>query len=391
MLMSYAKHRHQLLHDYPAISDLARKAQKRMPDVAWQYLIAGTGEEQLLQRNRDALNAITIAPEFCRGELSPNLEVNFLGQNYALPFGIAPVGLTGLMWPRAEILMAQAAAAYRIPFSLSTVATETPESLAEHHGGMGWFQLYPPREKELRESLMDRAWASGFRVLLITADVPTPSRRERTKRAGLQMPPKMTPGFIWQGITHPIWSWHTLRRGLPKLRTVASYSQFQDMMSVGKFVRSRLGGNLSWDICEEIKAYWKGPVLLKGVLHPADAEKALAIGLDGVVVSNHGARQFDGAPAAITALPEIVRVAKGKMGIVMDSGIRTGLDILRALHLGADFTMLGRAFLFGVAALGEYGAAHVIEILQDDLKNNMVQLGVAELDNLHKLGADGQK
>lgn len=380
--MSYEKHRHRLLHEYPAVSDLARKAQRRIPDVAWQYLIAGTGEEKLLQRNRDALNAIAMPPEFCKGDLEPQLSTTLLGQSYSAPFGIAPVGLTGLMWPRAEIILAQAAAKYRIPFSLSTVATETPEALAPHIDGMGWFQLYPPRERHLREALMDRAWEAGFRVLLITADVPTPSRRERTKRAGLQMPPKMTPAFLWQGITHPTWTWHTLRRGLPKLRTVLSYSEFQDMMSVGKFVRSRLGGNLSWEMCEEIKNYWQGPVVLKGVLHPADAEKAIAIGLDGVVVSNHGGRQFDGAPAAIEALPAVARVARGKMAVIIDSGVRTGLDILRALSLGADFTLLGRAFLFGVAALGAYGGEHVVEILMDDLKNNMLQLGVEDFTNL---------
>ena len=380
--MTYEKHRHRLLHQYPAVSDLARKAKQRIPDVAWEYLIAGTGEEQLLHRNRDALNAITIPPEFCQGDLSPDLSTTLFGQVYQAPFGIAPVGLTGLMWPQAELILAQAATKHSIPFSLSTVATETPEALAPHIGEMGWFQLYPPREQELRQSLMDRAWDAGFKVLLITADVPTPSRRERTKRAGLQMPPKMTPSFIWQGITHPTWTWYTLRRGLPKLRTVASYSQFQDMMSVGKFVRARLGGNLSWEICEEIKAYWPGPVVLKGVLHPADAERAIAIGMDGIVVSNHGGRQFDGAPAAIEALPRIAQVAKGKTALIMDSGIRTGLDILRALSLGADFTLLGRAFLFGVAALGAYGGEHVIEILRDDLKNNMIQLGVEELKNI---------
>ncbi|MEL6655631.1 MAG: alpha-hydroxy acid oxidase [Bacteroidota bacterium] len=383
--MSYEKYRHQLLHDYPAVSDLAQRAKERIPDVAWQYLIAGTGEEQLLQRNRDSLNAITLPPQFCQGALTPDLTTTLFEQKYDAPFGVAPVGLTGLMWPRAEVLLAQAAAKRNIPFSLSTVATETPETLAPHIGETGWFQLYPPREKELRESLMDRALEAGFKVLLITADVPTPSRRERTKRAGLQMPPKITPAFIWQGITHPVWTWHTLRRGLPKLRTVASYSQFQDMMSVGKFVRSRLGGNLSWEICEEIKTYWPGPVVLKGVLHPQDAERAIAIGLDGVVVSNHGGRQFDAAPAAIDALPEIVRVAKGKTAILMDSGVRTGLDILRAMSLGADFILLGRAFLFGVAALGEYGGEHVIEILRDDLQNNMIQLGVERLSGLPTL------
>ncbi len=259
--MSYEKRRDQLLHQYPAIQDLARKAKSRIPPVAWECLIAGTGEEKLLQRNRDALNDLSIRPQFCKGQMTIDISTTLFGQAFSAPFGVAPVGLTGLMWPRAEIMLAKAANKHQIPFSLSTVATETPETLSTHIGNMGWFQLYPPREKELRQSLMDRARDAGFKVLLITADVPTPSRRERTKRAGLQMPPKITPSFVWQGITHPKWTWGTLKNGLPKLRTIAAYSEFNSMMSVGNFVRARLGGNLSWDICEEIKASWNGPLV----------------------------------------------------------------------------------------------------------------------------------
>jgi L-lactate dehydrogenase (cytochrome) len=244
---------------------------------------------------------------------------------------------------------------------------------------MGWFQLYPPRERELRKKFLERAWENGFRTLIITADVPTPSRRERTKRAGLSMPPKITPAFIWQGITHPVWSFNTLRNGLPQLRTIQAYSEFNTMMSVGAFTRDRLGGNLSWKHCEEIRAEWQGPVILKGLLHPADAEMAVKIGMDGIVVSNHGARQFDGAPSSIEALPEIVKAVKGKTAILFDSGIRSGLDILRALYLGADFVLLGRAFLYGVAALGKFGSDHVVEILTEELKNNMVQMGISDL------------
>ncbi|MEM1323465.1 MAG: alpha-hydroxy acid oxidase [Bacteroidota bacterium] len=383
--MSYKKFKRQYLNQYPAISDLAQKARQRIPNVAWEYLQTGTGNEQLLRRNTSAFDDIVLQPQFCKGELVPDLQTTFLGQSFDAPFGIAPVGLTGLMWPQAEILLARTARHYQIPFTLSTVATETPETLAPHIGNIGWFQLYPPNSPELRAALLDRAKKAGFHTLIVTADVPIPSRRERTRRAGLQMPPKITPNFIWQALTHPTWTLRTLRNGLPRLRTIAEYAKEKSIKGVSFFVQKEWRGSLSWEYCEWLRDNWDGPVLLKGVLHPKDAEKAIQIGLDGIIVSNHGGRQFDAAPATIKALPEIVRVAKGKTAILFDSGIRTGLDILRALSLGAEFVLLGRAFIYGVAALGQHGSDHVVEILKDDLKNNMIQLGIERLDELKGL------
>ncbi len=380
--MSYEKYRSRYFNQYPAIEDLAHKAKKRIPHIAWEYLESGTGIESLIDKNKAAFQKITFSPRVCKGILKPQLETRLFGQKYAAPFGIAPVGLTGLMWPNTEQYLAATARRYQIPFTLSTVATETPESVGPTAGNMGWFQLYPPKEKTLLKALLDRARQSGFHTLLVTADVPMPARRERTKRAGMQMPPKITPAMIWQSLTHPAWTIQTLQHGLPKLRTIAAYAEQKDMKFVSGFVGNRLGGTLSWDYCKAIREQWVGPVVLKGVLHPSDAEKAVAIGLDGVVVSNHGGRQFDGAPAAIDALPAIVQSVGTKTNILFDSGVRTGLDIMRALSLGADFVLLGRAFVYGVAALGRYGGDHVVEILMDDLQNNMVQLGVEKLNSL---------
>lgn len=350
-----------------------------MPDVAWAYLETGTGEEILLKKNRDAFSDITLTPKFCQGPLSPDIKTTLMGQTYAAPFGIAPVGLTGLMWPRAEVLLAQSAKRYNIPVSLSTVATETPETVGPHAGDLGWFQLYAPREMDLCKTIIDRAWSSGYRTLVLTVDIPMPSRRERSKRAGLVMPPKITPHLIWQGITHPTWAYETIRRGLPSLRTVAEYADFRSMMSVGAFVDGQMGGNMSWDYASQIRDLWKGKFIIKGLLHPEDVESSIKLGADGIVVSNHGGRQFDGAPTAIDVLPEIVTQAKGKIAIIMDGGIRTGLDILKSIHLGADFVLLGRPFIYAVAALGKYGGDHAIEVLAGDLKNNMVQLGISNL------------
>lgn len=380
--MSYQKYQLKWANQYPAIEDLEKRAKQRIPNVAWEYLSAGTGDEDLLDRNRTDLQQVTFLPKFCKGAIAANIETTLFGKKYNAPFGVAPVGLTGLMWPRVEHYLAATANRFQIPYSLSTVATETPETVGKYAGDMGWFQLYPPKDIEVRNSLLDRAKAAGFQVLLVTADVPMASRRERTKRAGLSVPPRITPKMIWEGITHPTWSFYTLKNGLPRLRTVEHYTNNNDMKFVSGFVGNRLGGTLSWDYCKELKEKWDGPVVLKGVLHPDDALKALEIGLDGVVVSNHGARQFNGATSAIAALPAIVDAVGGKMSVLFDSGIRTGLDIMRALYLGADFVLLGRAFIYSVAALGKYGGDHATSILMDDLKNNMVQLGVTSIAEL---------
>ncbi len=380
--MSYEKRKAKLSNKYPAIEDLVRKAKKRIPNVATAYLSSGTGDEDLLERNRKALQSITFLPRFCKGELMADVKTTLFGREYDAPIGVAPVGLTGLMWPKVEQYLAASCNRWRIPYTLSTVATETPETVGEHIGDMGWFQLYPPKDRDVRESILQRAKDSGFHTLIVTADVPMASRRERTKRAGLAVPPKITPKMIWEGATHPAWSISTLLHGIPRLKVVEQYANNSSMKFVSGFVGNRMGGTLDWDYCKELKDSWKGPVILKGVLHPEDAAKAIEIGMDAIGVSNHGGRQFNGAPAAIEALPAVVKEVDGKVPVIFDSGIRTGLDIMRALYLGADFCMAGRAFVYAVAALGKYGGDHAANILIDDLKNNMVQLGVPNLKEL---------
>ncbi len=372
-------------NNYPRIDDLALKAKRRIPKVAWEYLESGTGDEHLLYRNTQAFQEIRFLPRFCKGELYADATTILFGNTYAAPIGIAPVGLTGLMWPRIEHYLAATAKRMQIPYCLSTVATETPETVGPAAGKMGWFQLYPPKDTDIRDSLLERAKNAGFHTLVITADVPMASRRERSRKAGLSVPPKITPKMLWQGITHPAWSYHTLLRGLPRLRSVEHYTNNTDMKFVSGFVGNRLGGTLDWEYCRKVKELWKGPVVLKGILHPKDAEQAVAIGLDGVYVSNHGARQFNGAITSIEALPDIVKAVKGKVPILFDSGVRSGLDVMRAISLGADFVLLGRPFVWGVAALGKYGGDHAAHILIDDLKNNMVQLGVKSIPELQKV------
>ena len=372
----------RLEQKYLAISDLRMRAQRRLPHIAWEYLDCGTGDDRGVQRNLDGLANITLLPRLLKGKLAPTIETTLFGQPYNAPFGVAPVGLSGLVWPQAEWMLAAMAAKYRIPYTLSTVAAETPETVGPFAGDMGWFQLYPPNDRQLRDDLLNRAKVNGFRVLVVTADVPTPSRRERMERAGLRMPPVITPRFILQAALHPAWTLATMRAGSPRLKTMEKYANSMQLSNLAQFVGQNIGGTLSWEYLKEVRDQWEGPLIVKGLLHTADTEQAISIGVDGIQVSNHGGRQFNGAPAAIDALPAIVDVVKGRAAVLFDSGIRSGLDIVRAIALGADFVLLGRAFLYGVAALGSRGGDTVTEILIADLKNNMIQIGCESLIEL---------
>ncbi|MBM4257928.1 MAG: alpha-hydroxy-acid oxidizing protein [Deltaproteobacteria bacterium] len=368
-----------LEQDYPAISDLRARARRRIPRSILAFLEGGTGDDQSVQRNLDGLANVTLVPRLLKGKLEPKIDTTLLGQSYNAPFGVAPVGLSGAIWPQAECLLAKTAAKYRIPYTLSTLAGETPETVGPLAGDMGWFQLYPPRDLHIREDLLKRVKDNGFRVMVVTADVPMPSRRESMARAGLKMPPVISPDFVLQAALCPAWTVATLQAGLPRLKTMEKYANSTQLSDLLPFVAQHIGGALSWDYLKELRDLWQGPLVVKGLLHPADAERALAIGVEGIQVSNHGGRQFNGTPAAIDSLPAIVAVAKGRAVVLFDSGVRSGLDIMRALALGADFVLLGRAFQYGVAAFGQTGGDLAAEILIADLKNNMSQTGCESL------------
>jgi len=363
----------RLMDKYPSISDLEAKAQKRIPHVAWLYLQSGTGKGTAARRNRDRFEDISLLPSFVKGNLNIDLSTKLFDKPYKVPFGVA------------ELFLAQSANKYGFPYCLSTVATQTPEAVGSKVGNMGWFQLYPPKDPKIRADILKRAKENGFHTLMITADVPAPARREESRKAGMSLPVKFTPKMIWEGITHPTWTVNTLSEGLPNLRMVGAYSESKDMKSTAEYARFKFRGDLDWQYIKEVKEIWSGPVILKGILNPEDAKKALELGLDGICVSNHGGRQFDGAPAAIDALKPIKDAVGDQMEVIFDSGITSGLDIIKALALGADFVLLGKAFMYGCAALGEKGGDHVAEILMEDLIVNMKQLGVETIEEIKQL------
>jgi L-lactate dehydrogenase (cytochrome) len=367
---------------HPSIEDLRRKAQKRIPRFAFEYLDSATGRELGAKVNRDALDAIGFLPSVLCGRTKANLQAKLLGKPYDLPFGIAPVGMSGLMWAGAERMLAQAAVAHNIPFSLSSVAVASPEDVALHIGPNGWFQHYPVKSADLRRKMLPRIKAAGFHTLIITVDVPEESRRERQRRANLTVPPKADLRTLTEMAVRPAWCLAQLREGImPRMRFFDDYVPQRGRESfthAGALIR----GIPDWQYLEELRAEWDGHLIVKGVLRPEDAKRMVEIGADCIWVSNHGGRQFEAGPAVIDQLPKI-RAAVGKdVPLIYDSGVAWGLDVMRALAKGADFVMVGRAFQYAVAAFGRKGIDHLVHILKADITANMSQLGLENLDQL---------
>lgn len=366
---------------YPALSDLRRRARARLPRFVWEYLDSATGGERTKSRNRLTLDDVGFMPSILHGEAEPDLTTALFGQRFALPFGIAPIGMSGLIWPDAEGHLARAAARANIPYCLSTVAAQSPEDIAPHLGPQAWFQMYPPRDPEIRADMLNRVRDAGFSGLILTVDVPVASRRERQTRSGLTNPPAMTPRLLAQVAQRPAWALGMARRGLPHMRMLDKYiDAAQHGMSSTAHVGYLLRTSPDWDYVKWLRDAWDGPFLIKGVMRADDATALESIGADAIWISNHAGRQFDGAPGAVAVLPDIRR-ATG-LPIIFDSGIESGLDILRALALGADYVMLGRAFHIALAALGPKGIDHLIDVLAKDLIANMGQMGVSTLSNL---------
>jgi isopentenyl diphosphate isomerase/L-lactate dehydrogenase-like FMN-dependent dehydrogenase len=377
---------------FPCVADLETAALRRLPRFVREYLMGGIGNGVGVQKNRDAMNAVELMPRYLAEADQPNLSCHLLGRNYDAPFGVAPIGLAGLVWPRAETILATAAKAHNIPYVLSTVATASLEDIREVAGENSWFQLYTPREPKIRKDLMGRCEQAGYDTLVVTVDVPYQTRREHDIRNGLSVPPRFNLTTLCQIMGHPPWALHMLFSGIPRFANLERYydqglppsrSKSNIQQSV-QFIKERLGLHISRGIFEDIRTDWPGKLLVKGVLDPEEARTYLALGADGIIVSNHGGRQLDAAPSSVSVLPYIREAVGPDATLIADSGARSGLDVARMLALGADFVMMGRAFMFGVAALGHRGGDHVMNILKAELQSAMGQLGCATIEELPK-------
>lgn len=367
---------------FPALIDLKKYAKRRIPHFVWEYLDSGTGNEATRIRNRAELQKILFHPSILHGDIKPKLNIELLGKKFSLPFGIAPVGMSGLIWPNAEIILAKAASNFNIPYTLSTVATQTPEDIASHIDGNAWFQLYPPNDSKILDDILSRVQNSGFSTLVLTVDVPEASRREKQIRGGLSHPPKLTGRLGFQALKRPIWLSGILRTGIPKMKLMQSYSTIKGRLSSTEHIGYLLRTSPDINYLRTLRKKWNGNLIVKGIMRGKDAKILEAEGIDAVWVSNHAGRQFDGTYASIEVLPEIKNSTN--LPIIFDSGIEGGLDIIRALSLGADFVMLGSAWHYALGALGHRGPNHLIDILSKDLNANMAQLGIEELKNIYR-------
>ncbi|MEC8668755.1 MAG: alpha-hydroxy acid oxidase [Pseudomonadota bacterium] len=358
---------------YPTLADLRDRARRRLPHFAWEYLDSGTLDDIAIRRSREALDRVALKPAVMKGRTVPDLGTTLLGRRYDRPWGVSPVGMTGLFWPGAEVTLAKHCVAANLPFGLSTVAAASVEDLAPHVGDQGWFQLYPPRDEDHCADLVQRAKAAGFHTLVLTVDVPGPSRRERQRRGGLTTPPRITPRLFLQSVLRPYWSLAVARSGVPSVRGLAKYaSPHEPARHVGLAPHAAPDP----DLLKRLRDMWDGPIVAKGVLVPEDAVRLRDLGFDAIWVSNHGGRQFDGCPGSAEALP-LVREALGPdTPVLFDGEVRSGLDVVRAIALGADFIMLGRPWLWGVASFGARGADHVTHILTEDMTSAMIQMGI---------------
>lgn len=360
---------------YPSIDDLRTKAQQKIPKFAFEYLDGGCNEDVNLYRNTSELREVQLKPNYLRNHGGSSTKTRLFGIEYDAPFGIAPVGLQGLIWPNSPEILAKAAFEHNIPFILSTVTTTSIERAAELTEGKAWFQLYHPTKDSLRDALLKRAEAAHCPVLVILCDVPSFGFRPRDIRNGLAMPPKMNVTNVLQAFGRPHWSLQTLKHGIPGFANLLPYMpKGLDLNQLGKFMDETFSGRLNEDKIKPIRDMWKGKLVLKGVASHYDAEQAIRLGIDGIIVSNHGGRQLDAGESSIKPLTSIAEKYGDQIEVMMDSGIRSGPDVARALASGAKFTFMGRSFMYGVSALGKKGGNHTISLLKTELQQVMEQI-----------------
>jgi L-lactate dehydrogenase (cytochrome) len=360
------------------IGDLARLARRRIPWVAWAYLEGGSEDEHTLRRNRDALDGVELLPRILRDVSDVDTSTTVLGASIPAPLVLAPVGAPRLFHHEGELAAARAAGAAGLPYAISTLATVTIEQAAREATGPLWFQLYLWGDRGVATELIRRAEAAAYGALLLTVDCTVRSKRERELRAGVKLPaPHLSAGSVAEAALHPTWWWHFLTGEAIAFPNVAppgerGTSEIADLFD----------GSATWDDVEWLADAWRGPLAIKGVLSVEDARRAADLGVDAVVVSNHGGRQLDHVPATIEVLPAIADAVGDRIEILMDSGIRRGTDVVSALALGARAVMVGRAHLYGLAAAGEAGVRHAIDILSTELRTAMALVGAVTIGDL---------
>lgn len=368
--------------ELPSIEHLREKARKRMPKFAFEYLEGGCNSDINLRRNTADIREVQLRPYYIRDYKGSELKTELFGETYDAPFGIAPIGLQGLMWPKSCEYLAKAAHDHNIPFILSTVGTASIETIAEITGGRQWFQLYHPAEDELRDKLLERAAAAGTKVLVILADTPTFAYRPKEIRNGLSIPPQMNLRNIIQMMMHPTWSFSQLGAGVPEFKTMSPYiPKGLNLKHLAQFMNRTFSGRLNEDKIKALRDKWNGKLVVKGIVTEEDAEKVIHLGADGFISSNHGGRQLDAGESTIKPMTHLAKKYGNKTTVMIDSGLRAGPDVACAMASGAKFTFMGRSFMYGVGAIGKKGGHHTIGMIKRQLQQVMEQLACEKVED----------
>jgi len=370
--------RAELHRRFPTTAYLRQHARSHVPSFAFEYMDGGAGGDGGIARNWNAFDAIELVPRYGVTTTLPAVDIELFGRRYSAPIGIAPMGGPSIVWPGADQYLAAAAQRARVPYVLGLVGGMMVEHAAEIAPDVLWFQLYRcfRNEHAIGFDLLRRAQAAGVHVLVLTADVPVRTTRPREVVAGITSPFQPDLRMFAAILRSPGYLQSLWKHGQPRFGNLKPYAgDTADVNEVAAFVRREMAGAFTWEEIGRYRERWKAPLVVKGLLHPADAERCVSLGVDGIIISNHGGRQVEGLPPAIDVLPAIARAVGGRATVMVDSGIRSGLDVVRAVALGADAAFAGKAFLWGLGALGGEGPLHVIDLMIDEMRAAFGQIG----------------
>ena len=366
----------------PSVNDLAIATRKRIPKFACDYLEGAIGSELTLQRNRSDLDQVLLWPRYMQDVTTVDTHCELFGKKYDLGIGVSPVGLGNMMWPGIELVLSQAAQQANIPYILSTMSTTQLERIAAQAPDVAWFQLYVPKEIGAMRDLIARVDQAGFKVLVITVDIPVGAKRDRELKNGLTLPFRFTSKLVWQMLQRPRWLARTMLNGIPDFVNLDPYRDGSRINHLSEFLTSFFMCGVTLERIKLIRQIWQGPLVIKGLQRSADIEAVINAGADGVIISNHAGRQLDAAPSSVVSLQQVPERIKNSTTLMLDSGIRTGLDVCRARALGADSVFSGRSFFYGVCGAGNDGGRQVIEIFRDEITRTLQQLGCPEFHSL---------
>lgn len=364
-----------------SVADFRNEARARLPRFVFDYVDGGAEDEECVLRNERDLTALQMVPMCLRDTTKVDAAVEVFGKRWAAPIGIAPMGLAGLIRPQGDIQLARAACDVGLPFILSTASNSRLEAVQASVSGdaIQWMQLYVMSDRRIAEQMVRRAKDAGYQALVLTVDVPVSGSRERDSRNGFKLPFHLTPRIWLDFACHPRWALSMAKAGAPDFVNLSEQEHSSAVQDRAALLSRAMDRSLTWDSLQWLRSLWDGPLLLKGVLHPADAARALRHGIDGIIVSNHGGRQLDVAPSAIASLPPILDTVGGQIPVFVDSGFRRGSDVLKAIALGARAAFVGRPAMWGLAAGGQAGAAAVLRTLCAEMIRGMTLSGVASL------------